>query len=827
MTVHLFGNGPSPAIATFGMRKTAEEGLVAPVTLVGKLLLQRLLILGRGKTNDQPLKWDDPLPSDLNHRWHCWKKQLTCLQNVSADRCYHPKNFGSVVRNEVHAFSDASKEAVGVAAYLKQFNQKGEASVSLVFGQAKVAPIQQTSIPRLELCAAVLSTKAVTRLRKELDLKIDDVKFYTDSKVVLGYINNNARRFHVYVANRVQSIRDVSEPQQWNYVDTSTNPADLATRGATAKGLVESDWLKGPSFLRTMLSNPPLNDEAAPNRIDDITIDENDPEVRVSVYSACKLNAGERLKTERFERFSDWLKLQRAVAVLITKMKNWKASKETRSLSNGRSVENDNQHVTSRDCGESSKIAIIKAVQNEAFADDIKVLKREDNNDIESRDQLKERRRTLRRSNLAGLDPFLDQKGILRVGGRLNRSSLTFEEKHPVLLPKKHHVTQLLLRHYHEKVTHHQGRQITHGAVRQAGYWVINGNKEVARMINACVTCKKLRGRTLTQHMADLPVDRVEAHPPFTNVGLDVFGPWQIQVKKLRGRAASAKRWGLVFTCLCSRGIHIEILHSMDTNSFICALRRFFAIRGPATILRCDCGTNFVGAKSELDGALKEMDAGRIEKYVVDQGCEWKFNPPHASHFGGVWERQIGTIRRVLNAMLLKIGAAQFDDELLLTLMAEVTAIVNNRPIATVSADIDDPLPLSPSMLLTMKQKPLLPPPGIFVREDLYARKRWRRVQYLADQFWSRWKREYLQNLQTRPKWNERERNLFDGDVVLVKDKDLHRNDWSMGKVIESIKSEDGEARKAKVAIFKDGCKKTVYRPISELVLLLPASNGL
>ena len=324
--------------------------------------------------NDQPLKWDDPLPSDFNHQWNRWKNQLTGLENVSANRCYHPKNFGAVVRNEIHAFSDASKEAVGVAAYLKQLNQKGEVSVSLVFGQAKVAPIRPTSIPRLELCAAVLSTKAVKKLRTELDLKIDDVKFYTDSKVVLGYISNDARRFHVYVANRVQVIRDTSEPHQWNYVDTSTNPADLATRGTTAKGLIESDWLEGPSFLKMNQSNEPSIDEASSPIIDDITINENDPEVKVNAYMTSSTRET-GLKSKRFERFSDWLKLQRAVACLIAKIRNRKTSKDVRSLDDGRT--------------ESVKIAMIKAVQNEVFADDISVLKRE-NKETESHDQLKE-----------------------------------------------------------------------------------------------------------------------------------------------------------------------------------------------------------------------------------------------------------------------------------------------------------------------------------------------------------------------------------------------------------------------------------------------------
>ena len=175
--------------------------------------------------------------------------------------------------------------------------------------------------------------------------------------------------------------------------------------------------------------------------------------------------------------------------------------------------------------------------------------------------------------------------------------------------------------------------------------------------------------------MADLPADRTD-----TSVGFDVFGPWSICTRKLRGGAANSKRWGLVFTCLSSRAIHkiIEVLESMDASAFICALRRFFAIRGPASLLRGDRGTNFIGTKSELDDALAELDQQMVEKFVAEQGCEWLFNPPHASHFGGVWERQIGTVRRILDAMFMEIGSSQLSHELLTTLMAEVTGIVNS-----------------------------------------------------------------------------------------------------------------------------------------------------
>ena len=205
--------------------------------------------------------------------------------------------------------------------------------------------------------------------------------------------------------------------------------------------------------------------------------------------------------------------------------------------------------------------------------------------------------KALKGSQLYRLDPFLDSHGILRVGGRLRRAQTEYNEKHPIVLPKCHYVSQLIAKHYHHEV-HHQGRQITGGAIRQAGFWLIGGHDVVTKVIRACVLCKKLRAPHLEQRMADLPPDRTEVCPPFTNVGFDVFGPWAVQTRKTRGGGVNAKRWGLVFTRLNSRAIHIEVLEAMDSSAFICALRRFFALRGHAKLLRCDRGTNSVGRSS-------------------------------------------------------------------------------------------------------------------------------------------------------------------------------------------------------------------------------------
>ncbi|CAB4009017.1 PREDICTED: uncharacterized protein LOC107357656 [Paramuricea clavata] len=450
------------------------------------------------------------------------------------------------------------------------------------------------------------------------------------------------------------------------------------------------------------------------------------------------------------------------------------------------------QYLSLSDLRSEAENLMLKTVQQEVYEQEIQSLEDPSNTTTHSQTTSTQ----IKKSSLYRLQPFLDNQGILRVGGRLRRGRMEYVEKHPAILPIFSHLTTLAIRYYHETV-HHQGKQITHGRIRDAVIWIMGGSRRISSYINQCITCKKLRGKPQTQLMADLPKDKLETPPPFTNVGFDVFGPWTVQTRKLRGGALNSKRWGLVFTCLNCRAIHIEVLQSVDANSFICALRRFFAIRGPPVLLRCDRGTNFVGGRSELNDALNSMDRGAINRCVTDQNCEWLFNPPHASHFGGAWERQIGTIRRVLEGMFSSLGSHQLTHELLVTLMAEVTGIVNSRPIAMISADPEQPQPLSPNSLLTMKTRPLLPPPGVFLPQDLYSRRYWRRAQYLADQFWCRWKHEYLQSLQARPKWNEVKPNLQVDDLVIMND-NSPRNQWPFGRVI-AMKSEDGKVRKVKL----------------------------
>ncbi|XP_071498147.1 uncharacterized protein [Diadema antillarum] len=270
---------------------------------------------------------------------------------------------------------------------------------------------------------------------------------------------------------------------------------------------------------------------------------------------------------------------------------------------------------------------------------------------------------------------------------------------------------------------------------------------------------------------------------------------------------------------------------------FLADYRRFMNRRGAVRQLRSDQGTMFVGARSELREALAEMDQSEVQEYLLQNGCDWipfKMNVPHASHMGGVWERQIQTVRRVLEP-LMKSAGSQLDDEAFRTFMTEAEAIINSRPLTTSGlSDHETPEPLTPLHLLTMKPKVALPPPGQFQREDMYARKWWRRVQYLTNQFWLRWRREYLQQLQNRQKWVSPSRQLAVGDVVIAKENDDARGRWPLARVIEVYPSKDGLIRKVKV-LMADGLldnegkrqrpPSELERPVHKLVLLLPAEQ--
>ena len=784
-------------------------GFIAPVVLVGKKILQDICNV---------TDWDEAVPEEIRMRWEKWRGELPLLEELSIARCFKPPEFGKTVSVQLHSMSDASMVGYGQCSYLRLVDEHGKIHCSFVAGKARVTPKKTISIPRLELAAAAVSVKVADTLTEELEHEKIEQFYWTDSKVTLGFINNESRRFHVFVANRVELIRSYTSPFQWKYVDSSSNPADEGSRGMKAKEfLTNSKWLDGPEFLRKP-------EEEWPKQEDIKHVDPDLPEVK-------KVNVNVNVAHEkadmvsRLKRFSSWQKAVKAVALCLRYKKtlrervaiNLKAEEPVNKVHALQDNKASNVAVSSligvQDL-ENAEKEIVKIMQKDAFTTELKDLKEiQANAQRKGREFEKKKKAMLKRSSpIHNLDPFVDSDQILRVGGRIRRAKFEDKLKTPVILPRKGHLTKLLIRHVHVKVRH-GGRGMTLNELRSQGFWIVGGNSAVRQVIFECVTCRRLRGAVGEQKMADLPKARTEEAPPFTYTAVDYFGPWYVK----QGRS-NVKRYAALFTCMASRAVHVEIAHSMETDSFLQALRRFICRRGSVRELRSDRGSNFIGAERELKEALKEMDDDKIKAELLKEGVDWIRNPASASNFGGVWERQIRSIRNVMNALLLE-HCSSLDDESLRTFMCEAEAIINERPLTVET--LSDPtslLPLTPNMLLTGKTKLVLPPPGKFQREDVYCRRRWRRVQHVANEFWHRWRREYMQILQERQKWTRPRRNFIEGDIVMVKDINTPRNAWLLARVISTNKDDQGLVRSVTVQT-SSGSK--LDRPVNKLVLLV------
>jgi len=524
-----------------------------------------------------------------------------------------------------------------------------------------------------------------------------------------------------------------------------------------------------------------------------LTIDDEDPEVKRIRVS--KISMRDDVLARLTSRTTKWMRLKRIVATMF----QWKNRR--------RNIEIDDLRV--------AETTILKLVQQEAFREEINTLLKQSRAEVSHVTDVIVKKT----SSLHSLNPFLDMEGILRVGGRLSRSKTEeFNIVHPVILPKTSDVTWMIVRQCHEQVQH-GGRGFTINEVRRKGFWVINCNSFVRHVIWKCVTCRVLRGKTSTQQMADLPRDRLEATAPFTVCGVDYFGPFVIK----EGRK-ELKRYGALFTCFHSRAVHIEASNTLDTDSFIQALRRFISRRGNVRTLRCDNGTNFVGAEKELRRALNEMDDERISSFLQLHGGDWigwQRNPPASSHFGGVWERQIRTARSILSSLLRTHGKS-LNDENFRTLLVEVEGIINSRPLTTETlSDVDSQIPLAPVNLLTMKSNVFTSPPGTFDEADIYSRRRWRRIQHVANEFWSRWRKEYLQSLQQRTKWQGKQRCFRVGDVVVLKETSEYRCDWKLARVEEAFSDERGSVRSVRLRLSNG---QELTRPIHKLVLLVESA---
>ncbi|XP_071965643.1 uncharacterized protein [Antedon mediterranea] len=473
---------------------------------------------------------------------------------------------------------------------------------------------------------------------------------------------------------------------------------------------------------------------------------------------------------EKAKKFTCWERFIKAVAFLIHVAQSFKKNNETKCKVGWQYC-----HFYNWEIKQKAEFIVIRQLQDLFYQQELRGF---DRNEQLPND-----------SKILSLAPTLNKDGLLCVGGRLRKANLPIVVKHPVIIPGKSYIAKLLVRRFHNSI-HHQGRQFTEGAVREAGYWVTGLKAVVSSVIHHCVVCRKLRGKLSLQRLADLPEDRIICTPPFTNVGVDCFGPWEVVARKTRGGVAQNKRWAVMFTCLTSRAVHIEVVETMSSSSFINAMRRLIAIRGKVKLFRSDQGSNFIGAIGD----------DKVQTYLLKNEAEWKLNPPHSSHMGGVWEKMIGVTRKVLDGILYNYKGKSLSHEVLVTFMAEAMAIINSRPLVPLTTDPDEVSYLSPALLLTQKHGCI---EEIAVDDNVsnMFQAQWKMVQVLANQFWKQWRIHYLQTLQQRRLWKKEQRNFRVGDIVLLREKNVKRNQWHLGIITQTFTSDDGYVRKVNLQL--------------------------
>ena len=591
------------------------QGFAAPVVLLARHLLQECW---RAK-----MTWDTPLSGTLLEHWRRWKLALPLMARFEVPRCFFGRNDHKDCVIQLHHFCDASEVGYGTASYLRIEYPSGDVESSLIMGKSRNSPIRAPTIPRLELQSAILSVRVDKFIKQELDLPVKATVFWTDSRITLFWIGSESKRFQTFVANRVNEIREQTTPEQWRHCPGSLNPADDCSRGLDVQRFLEKErWMQGPKFLCEK------EDKWPANKKQDVIDGDLEIKKERSTYATSLLPRP--LTSVLFNRYSCWIDLVRAVAWLMKFLK-W--------LRRGKQIENSK--LTVKDLAR-AKQRIITCVQRASFPNEIHELSKKPPSDGKPENVCMKPQ-----SPIVKLKPMIHpEDGLLRVSGRISEAPITFDAKHQMILPQNHHVTTLIIRHFHLRLGH-CGREHLLSRLREE-FWIVRGRAAIKKIVGKCFQCRRQHARRIQQHMAELPKVRLTPYePPFTNTGVDYFGP--ILVKQ---RRSTLKRYGCLFVCMSSRAVHLEVAASLETDDFILALRRFLNIRGNVKQLRSDNGTNFIGAERELREAIQRWNRGQIEKELIQRECQWVFHTPEAPHMAGVWERLVRTVKQSLKAIV-------------------------------------------------------------------------------------------------------------------------------------------------------------------------------
>lgn len=638
--------------------------------------------------------------------------------------------------------------------------------MTLIAARSRVSPINTVSIPRLELCGAALLSNLMHHLITNIFSTIDlELYAWCDSQITLAWLKSPPSRWKVFIGNRTSQILSKLPTCRFGYVKSSDNPADIATRGLCPSKLREKElWWQGPPWL---VKSPQL----WPANIPKSNIDQSSLEERIVINASTIINEWNYLL-----RFSTLTKLLRVTAIM---------------LRIGKRIQHLPTHTSSLTSAELSAAlsAVIKQTQGTHFGETIRSISNTSTQHING--------------TLIPLHPFIDHQGLLRVGGRLRKADISYDQKYPIILPKRSHLTKLIVNHAHHH-TLHGNVQLMLNMLRLK-YWIINGRSSVKQIIHQCTICRRLQASIAPPFMSDLPAHRINQSSPFMHTALDYAGPISTRATNGRGRKQIIKGYVCIFVCLATKAIHLEAVSSLTSEAFIAAFNRFISRRGRCSDVYSDCGTNFVGANRILNQYNKLCQ--QSSPSFAMENIQWHFSPPGAPHFNGLAEAGVKSMKRHLNRV---IGTTVLTYEELATTLCQIEACLNSRPLCAIKDDPSQSQVLTPGHFLIGRPPLLLAEPNVL--EQKTFKQRWHLIRQLYQLFWKQWHIEYLNELQRRVKWVKPRPEPSINDIVIIKDENLPPLKWSLGKIIELHPGDDGVTRVVTLKTQSNVIKRPVVK---------------